>query len=69
MRDICNNGYAIDNQENQDDVICVGAAIEKYNKLFAAFSVSTPQYRLNDSLFKDFINQVILTKQQIEQDL
>ena len=66
LRDICNNGYAIDNQE---DVVCIGAAIEKYNKLFAAFSVSTPQYRLNDSLFKDFINQVILTKQQIEQDL
>lgn len=69
LQDVYNNGYAIDNQENQDNVVCVGAAIEKYNKLFAAFSVSTSQYRLNDSLFKDFINQVILTKQQIEQDL
>lgn len=69
LQDVYNNGYAIDNQENQADVVCIGAAIEKYNKLFAAFSVSTPQYRLNDSLFKNFINQVILTKQQIEQDL
>ena len=69
LQDVYNNGYAVDNQENQEDVVCVGAAIEKYNKLFAAFSVSTPRYRLNQSLFNDFKQKILLTKKKIEQEL
>ena len=69
LQDVYNNGYAVDNQENQEDVVCLGAAIEKYNKLFAAFSVSTPRYRLNKSLFNDFKQKILLTKKKIEQEL
>ncbi|WEV37306.1 IclR family transcriptional regulator [Lactobacillus sp. ESL0677] len=58
-------GYALDAQENQDDVVCVGAAIQKYGKVFGAISVSTPQYRLDELLLDDLKKLIISTRNQI----
>lgn len=52
-------GYAEDNQENELQVRCFGAAIKDYNnQTVGAFSISTPIIRLNDekiNLFKKLI--------------
>ncbi|MBI0122004.1 MULTISPECIES: IclR family transcriptional regulator [Lactobacillus] len=60
-------GYAIDNQENQAGVVCVGAAIQKYGKVFGAISVSTPKYRLDELLLSDLKKLVKSTVDQINQ--
>lgn len=38
-------GYAIENSENQSDVICIGFPIVKDGHTFGAFSISVPKYR------------------------
>ncbi len=40
-------GFATDDEENDLDVICIGAALVVDNKLYGAFSVSTPKYRFD----------------------
>lgn len=66
---IQDEGYAIDNQENQAEVVCVGAAIQKYNKVFGAISVSTPKYRLDELLLSDLEKLVKSTVNQINQKI
>nr|WP_240704413.1 IclR family transcriptional regulator C-terminal domain-containing protein [Companilactobacillus zhachilii] len=66
---IKNRGYSIDDKENQEEVICVGATLKKNNKVFGAFSVSTPEYRLDDNKLKKIINNVLETKNKIENEL
>ena len=43
------NGYAIDDEEYQPGVICIGAAIRDHNgAVVGAISASTPTMRAND---------------------
>lgn len=63
------NGFATEYGENQQDVICLGASLSKRNKIFGAFSISVPAYRMNKKLEKDFEKLVISTKNQIEEQL
>lgn len=60
------NGYSIDDKENQDEVVCVGATLEKNGIVYGAFSVSTPEYRINDERKKEIISDVLKTKNDIE---
>ncbi|WP_334352107.1 IclR family transcriptional regulator [Companilactobacillus sp. HBUAS56257] len=62
-------GYSLDDKENQDEVVCVGASIKKRNKVYGAFSVSTPEYRINDQKITEIITAVINTKELIEETL
>jgi Transcriptional regulator len=62
-------GYSIDDKENQEEVICVGATLKKNNRIFGAFSVSTPEYRIDDDKLKKIIDSVLETKKEIENDL
>ncbi|WP_334331918.1 MULTISPECIES: IclR family transcriptional regulator [unclassified Companilactobacillus] len=62
-------GYSIDDKENQPEVVCIGAVIEKNNKVYGAFSVSTPDYRLGDHRRDQIIQYVLETKKEIEQAL
>lgn len=67
ITDVQKNGYAIDNQETQSEVVCVGAAIQKYGKVFGAISVSTPNYRLDELLLSNLKKLVKSTVDQINQ--
>lgn len=67
LEEVKKNGYAIDNQENQTEVVCVGAAIQKYGKVFGAISVSTPNYRLDELLLNHMKKLVKSTVDQINQ--
>lgn len=49
------DGYAIDQVENQQDIFCVGFPIIKSHRIFGAFSISAPKYRVNKKLLNNFI--------------
>ncbi|MDF7637906.1 IclR family transcriptional regulator [Lactobacillus sp. ESL0791] len=57
--------FALENQENQDEVVCIGIAIEKYGKLFGAISISIPEYRLNNFKLADLEKLIISVKNKI----
>lgn len=66
IQEIKTNGYAIDNRENQNEVICFGASLEKAGKVHGAFSVSMPAFRIDKLKKKRMIKYVKETKRQIE---
>ena len=56
LEQILEQGYAVDNEEYDHDVKCVGAAIRDYTKrVVAGISVSGPSFRLTDSNIKDVV--------------
>jgi IclR family KDG regulon transcriptional repressor len=62
--------FAIDNEESEDDIRCVGAPIfDHTGHVFAAISVSGPAYRLSVSRLKTLSSLVIDTAQTISSAL
>lgn len=62
--------YAIDDRENEEDVYCIGAAINtKGDNNHYAFSISVPYYRLTEELKKEIIAAVLRSKTIIEYQL
>lgn len=57
---------AFDDEEMEQEVFCIGAAIQKGDDTFGAFSVSLPKYRLSEDLKIALIPQIKETKAQIE---
>lgn len=62
-------GYSIDDKENQPEVVCIGAVIQKGQQVYGAFSVSTPSYRLDEKRKQQIIKDVLVTKKEIEEAL
>ncbi|WP_302757461.1 IclR family transcriptional regulator [Ligilactobacillus salivarius] len=60
-----NQGYALEKSENQKDIICVGFPIAKNGIILGAFSISAPQYRVDDEKLEEFINYGKETQLQI----
>lgn len=58
-------GYAIEDCENQKDVICVGFPLVKNNQTFGAFSISAPKYRVKRTDLERFIKYGKITQQGI----
>jgi len=59
LRHVRRNGYAIDDEEYQPGVICIGAAIRDHNgAVVGAISASTPTMRAND-------NHLALVREQV----
>lgn len=69
LSSIRKNGYATEEGETQQDVVCVGASLVKRNMIFGAFSVSVPAYRMDDDRLEDLKRLVVSTKNQIEAQL
>lgn len=70
LDDIRNNGFAVDNEENEKGVICVAAPIFNYDKSIKyAISISTPKMRINKEKIKCFGKLVNETTKAISKDL
>ena len=66
LRTIRSRGYAIDDEENETGVRCVGACLRDYSrKIVGAFSVSGPITRMDDSRIGEIAELVLRTKKQI----
>lgn len=63
-------GYAIDNEENEEGVVCAGAPIFNYDKSIKyAISISTPKMRIDKNKIETFGNLVKKTAKEISKDL
>ena len=58
-------GYAIENSENQQDIFCVGFPLVKNNRIYGAFSVSAPRYRIKQTNLDLFIKEGRKAQQEI----
>ncbi len=59
-------GYAIDNEENENEIKCIAAPIKDNNgKVIAAISISGPSYRCNNAKQKTMIKVLVKTAKQI----
>ena len=64
------NGYALDNEEGHDGVICVGAPIfNKDNQPFAAISISMPKVRVKKIVLQKIIHELQKVSIQISLEL
>lgn len=62
-------GFSMDDEENEPDVFCLGATIKKGNRLYGAFSISTPVYRLPEDRKNKFVRLLLNTQEAIEKAL
>ncbi|MDA3974125.1 IclR family transcriptional regulator [Enterococcus thailandicus] len=60
---------AYDDEEMEQDIFCIGAAIVKNNEIIGAFSISMPKYRLTGEIKNQIVAAVKQTKQKIEETL
>lgn len=59
-------GFSMDNEENEQDVFCLGAVIKKNKRVYGAFSISTPVYRLPEDRKNKFVRLLLNTQAKIE---
>lgn len=60
------NGYAVDDEENESGVRCVGASLLDFSgKVVGAFSVSVPISRMDDERLLSISELVLKTRRQI----
>lgn len=55
LNQVRDRGYSIDNEENEPDVYCLGFSLVKDHKLYGAFSITTPKYRMSIDRQESFI--------------
>lgn len=55
LEQVKKQGYAVENAENQLDIICVGFPLIKSDRVYGAFSVSAPNYRVDQAKLQNFI--------------
>ncbi|MBF7097282.1 IclR family transcriptional regulator [Alkalibacter mobilis] len=66
LEEVRDKGYALDNEENEIGVRCIGAAIKNYKgKAENAFSISAPISRMSDERVEKLAKEVIQMKTQL----
>lgn len=64
------NGYALDNEENELGVRCIAVGLTDYNgRSRYAFSISAPVTRMTDDRIKEIAPLVLQVKKEIEQNV
>lgn len=59
LKTIQKNGWAMDNEEHEENIKCIGAPIRDYSgKIIAAMSVSWPLFRYNEENFDRIISEI-----------
>ncbi|KRN93201.1 IclR family transcriptional regulator [Pediococcus stilesii] len=69
LKEIKKQNFSTEWGENQKEVVCIGASIVKRGVTLGAFSVSVPEYRVDEETFEDIKRLVVSTKNQIEEVL
>lgn len=57
---------SFDDSEYEKDVYCIATSIVYKQKLFGAFSISVPKYRINSDLITAMTTEILQTRKQIE---
>ncbi|WP_232057224.1 IclR family transcriptional regulator [Sporolactobacillus terrae] len=63
------HGYAIDDQENEEDVYCIATSIKQNGVIRGLVSVSSPVYRMSEEKRMKIITLLQQAKRNIEQKL
>lgn len=64
------NGYALDNEENENGVRCIASSIMDYSgKPKYAFSISGPTVRMTDERILELSKLMLQTKKKLEEEL
>ncbi|MDD9147752.1 IclR family transcriptional regulator [Sporolactobacillus sp. CQH2019] len=64
LEEIRQCGYATDNEENEDEIYCIGTVIKHQGRIEGLMSVSTPVFRINEEKKKKII--ALLKKARLE---
>lgn len=65
LNGIRKRGYSIDDEENQPDVYCLGFSIVKEERIYGAFSISIPKYRVKHDKIGEIVAQAKTMQQRI----
>lgn len=65
LAEIRQQGYSIDDEENQPDVYCIGFSLVTEDKIYGAFSISIPKYRVEPAKLATIIEQAKGIQQRI----
>ncbi len=70
LKKVAEEGYALDNEEFEEDVKCVAAPIRDYTRwVVAGLSISGPAFRMNDEAMPELIETVKWGALQISKSL
>jgi DNA-binding IclR family transcriptional regulator len=69
LEDVKRSGYAIDDNEGEKDVYCLGVSLVMNNQTYGAFSVSVPSYRITPEIRNQIVQAILKTKQNILREL
>ncbi len=59
LENVRNNGYAVDNEEREQGVVCIAVPIkDESGKIIASISVSWPKFRFNHEVTAEFVDMV-----------
>ncbi|ULT56091.1 IclR family transcriptional regulator [Neobacillus drentensis] len=69
LKEIKRNGYAIDDNEAETEVYCLGVSLYLNEYTYGAFSVSVPSYRITPEVKEDIVQKLLKTKDSILREL
>ncbi len=69
LEDVKRKGYAIDDNESEEDVYCLGVSLHLNGQTYGAFSVSVPTYRISPSSEKQIVQAILEERGNILREL
>lgn len=67
LQEVQKTKIAIDDEEMEKDIYCIGTTIDKLGKTIGAFSISIPKYRVTTPLLEHASCIILRTKKKIEE--